>query len=95
MGAISADTPAVQLVTGPMSTGSHQGVRVGACTDCRGYWARYRAGEIDMEEIVQVDELVPSAGVSLLSPCKSSLRQVTCGVMGTGENSLAPMCTAD
>ena len=40
MGAISAGVPAVQLVTGPMLTGAHQGERVGACTDCRRYWGR-------------------------------------------------------
>ncbi|KAJ1325544.1 dihydroxy-acid dehydratase [Microdochium nivale] len=70
MGAISADKPAVHLVTGPMMPGSHGGRRVGACTDCRGYWAAYRAGTIDVEEIAAVnDELAPTAG--------------TCGVMGT------------
>ena len=70
MGAISVDVPAVQLVTGPMVTGSFKGVRVGACTDCRGYWAKFRAGEIDIEEIGQVgNELVPSAGVSELRLC--------------------------
>ena len=31
--------PAIQLVTGSMLTGSHRGERVGACTDCRRYWA--------------------------------------------------------
>lgn len=66
MGAISADVPAIQLVVGPMVTGSHRGTRVGACTDCRGYWAKYRAGEIDLEEIGMVgNELVPSSGVGL------------------------------
>ena len=70
MGGISADTPFVPLVAGPMMPGSHRGVRVGACTDCRGYWAKYRAGEIDMEEIGDVNiELAPTGG--------------TCGVMGT------------
>ncbi|KAH7027120.1 dihydroxy-acid/6-phosphogluconate dehydratase [Macrophomina phaseolina] len=70
MGAISADRPALPLVTGPMMTGSHRGVRVGACTDCRNNWAAYRAGEIDMEEISAVnDGLAPTSG--------------TCGVMGT------------
>lgn len=79
MGAISADVPAVQLVVGPMVTGSHRGTRVGACTDCRGYWGRYRAGEIDIEEIGQVgNELVPSAG--------------TCGVMGTGKCHHLDLC---
>ena len=70
MGAASAGVPAVQLVTGPMLTGSHRGERVGACTDCRRFWARYRAEEIDEAEIGDVnDQLVPGAG--------------TCGVMGT------------
>ncbi len=70
MGAASAGVPAVQLVTGPMLTGSHRGERVGACTDCRRFWARFRAGEIDAAEIAEVnDRLVPGAG--------------TCGVMGT------------
>ena len=39
MGAASAGIPAIQLVTGSMLTGSHRGERVGACTDCRRYWA--------------------------------------------------------
>jgi dihydroxy-acid dehydratase len=70
MGAVSADVPAVQLVTGSMLTGAHRGEPVGACTDCRRYWARYRAGEIDAGEIEEVNSrLVPSIG--------------TCAVMGT------------
>ena len=70
MGAFSANIPAIQLVTGPMLTGSHRGERVGACTDCRGYWAKFRAEEIDLSEINEVNnQLVPTVG--------------TCGVMGT------------
>ncbi|HSW82994.1 MAG TPA: IlvD/Edd family dehydratase, partial [Usitatibacter sp.] len=70
MGAASANVPCVQLVTGSMLTGSHRGERVGACTDCRRYWGRYRAEEIDAGEITQVnDQLVASVG--------------TCSVMGT------------
>jgi len=70
MGAFSADLPVIQLVTGPMLTGSHRGERVGACTDCRRYWAKFRADEIDEDEINEVNnQLVPTVG--------------TCGVMGT------------
>ena len=70
MGAFSAEMPAIQLVTGPMLTGSHKGERVGACTDCRRYWAKFRAEEIDENEINEVNnQLVPTVG--------------TCGVMGT------------
>src|ERR1700745_2374787 len=46
MGAISAGVPAIQLVTGSMLTGAHEGQRVGACTDCRRFWAAHRAGEM-------------------------------------------------
>ena len=70
MGAFSTDIPVIQLVTGPMLTGSHRGERVGACTDCRRYWAKFRAEEIDEDEINEVNsQLVPTVG--------------TCGVMGT------------
>jgi dihydroxy-acid dehydratase len=70
MGAASAGLPAIQLITGSMLTGSHRGERVGACTDCRRYWARFRAGEIDAAEKDEVnDRLVASVG--------------TCSVMGT------------
>ena len=70
MGAASAGLPAIQLITGSMLTGSHRGERVGACTDCRRYWGRYRADEIDSNEIAAVNEqLVASVG--------------TCSVMGT------------
>src|SRR5450432_4488689 len=39
MAAASGDVPAIVLVTGPMLTGSYRGQRVGACTDCRRFWA--------------------------------------------------------
>jgi dihydroxy-acid dehydratase len=70
MGAASAGRPAIQLVTGPMVTGRHQGERIGACTDCRRFWAKHRAGEIDAAAIGEVEErLAVTAG--------------TCSVMGT------------
>lgn len=70
MGAASAGRPAIQLVTGPMSTGRHKGERLGACTDCRRFWGKYRAGEIDEQEIQVVEtRLATTAG--------------TCAVMGT------------
>ena len=40
MGAASANRPAIQLVTGPMMTGRYRGERLGACTDCRRFWAK-------------------------------------------------------
>jgi len=70
MGAASADVPAIQLVTGPMMTGRWKGERLGACTDCRRFWARYRAGELAKGVIEEVEGgLATTAG--------------TCAVMGT------------
>jgi dihydroxy-acid dehydratase len=70
MGAVSANKPAIALVAGPMMTGRHHGERLGACTDCRRFWAQYRAGKIDDKEIHEVEgKLATTAG--------------TCAVMGT------------
>jgi dihydroxy-acid dehydratase len=70
MGAVSAGRPAVMLMAGPMMTGRYRGERLGACTDCRRFWARYRAGEVSNEQISEVEgQLAVTAG--------------TCAVMGT------------
>lgn len=70
MAAASVNLPTISVVTGPMLSGTHRGERVGACTDCRRFWAQYRAGDIDEQEIAEItNNLVPSGG--------------TCGVMGT------------
>jgi dihydroxy-acid dehydratase len=70
MGAASAGIPAIQLVAGPMMTGRHRGERLGACTDCRRFWAQHRAGQVSAAEIGEVESrLATTAG--------------TCAVMGT------------
>ncbi len=97
MGAASAGVPAVQLVTGSMLTGSHRGERVGACTDCRRYWARYRADEIDAEEIGDVNrQLVPSVGTCSVMGTASTMACVAeaLGMMVPG-GATAPAVTAD
>src|SRR5437879_9954500 len=70
MAAVSADLPTVVIPVGPMVVGHHKGEVLGACTDCRRLWGKYRAGEIDDVEIEAVNgRLAPSVG--------------TCMVMGT------------
>ena len=70
MGAASADVPAIQLVAGPMMTSKYGDERLGACTDCRRFWAKYRAGDIDRPAIKDIEgRLATTAG--------------TCAVMGT------------
>ncbi|MYG43076.1 MAG: dihydroxy-acid dehydratase [Rhodobacteraceae bacterium] len=70
MGAVSANLPAVQLVGGPMMTSKYKGERLGACTDCRRFWAEYRSDSITERDILEVEsKLATTAG--------------TCAVMGT------------
>lgn len=70
MAAISADIPAISVVAGPMLTGSWRGERLGACTDCRRLWAKYRSGELNEAEINEIEQALCSTGG-------------TCMVMGT------------
>ena len=70
MASASVDVPAIHLVAGSMLAGDWRGERLGACTDCRRYWAQHRAGDLDEEEIAEVRQsLCPTSG--------------TCMVMGT------------
>jgi dihydroxy-acid dehydratase len=70
MGAVSAGLPAIQLVTGPMLAMPWRGERLGACTDCRRFWAQYRAGRLSRDEVDEIEgNLATTAG--------------TCAVMGT------------
>src|SRR5262245_47279943 len=70
MGAASADVPAIQLVGGPMLAMGYRGERLGACTDCRRFWAKYRANEISRQAIEDIESnLATTTG--------------SCAVMGT------------
>src|SRR5688572_5835042 len=76
MGAVSADLPAIQLLAGPMMPTSYKGERLGACTDCRRFWAMHRAGKVDTQGIADVEgNLATTAG--------------TCAVMGTASTMAA------
>src|SRR5947207_8072246 len=70
VGAISANSPAIGHVAGPMLTARWHGERLGACTDCRRFWAKYRAGEVTPSDIDEIEgNLATTAG--------------TCAALGT------------
>ena len=76
MAIASVDLPAIVVPVGPMLTTTHDGERLGACTDCRRLWAQYRAGTIDEAAVAAVTgRLAPTAG--------------TCMVMGTASTMAA------
>ena len=78
MAALSADLPTVVIPVGPMVVGHHRGEVLGACTDCRRLWGKYRAGEIDDVEIEAVgSRLAPSVGTCMVMGTASTMACVT------------------
>lgn len=78
MAAVSADLPTVVIPVGPMVVGHHKGEVLGACTDCRRLWAKYRAGEIDEVEIEAVNgRLAPSVGTCMVMGTASTMACLT------------------
>ena len=78
MAAASVDLPAILEVTGPMITGSWRGERLGACTDCRRFWAMHRAGKVDAAEIAEIgDRLAPGPGTCMVMGTASTMALVS------------------
>jgi dihydroxy-acid dehydratase len=78
MAAVSVDLPTVVIPVGPMVVGHHKGEVLGACTDCRRLWAKYRAGEIDAAEIDAVNgRLAPSVGTCMVMGTASTMACIT------------------
>src|SRR6201990_783593 len=78
MAALSADLPTVVIPVGPMVVGHHKGEVLGACTDCRRLWGKYRAGEIDDNEIEAVSgRLAPSVGTCMVMGTASTMACIT------------------
>jgi len=97
MAAVSANVPAVQVVCGPMLTGYWRGERLGACTDCRRYWARYRAGELSEDEIRAIEQsLCFTGGTCMVMGTASTMACVleSMGLMLPG-GATAPMSSGD
>ncbi len=87
MAAASANIPAVQVVSGAMRTGAWRGERLGACTDCRRYWARYRAGELTEPQLEGVTQsLCSTPGTCMVMGTASTMACVveTLGLMLPG-----------
>jgi dihydroxy-acid dehydratase len=78
MAAVSADLPTVVIPVGPMVVGHHKGEVLGACTDCRRMWGKFRAGEIDEVEIEAVNgRLAPSVGTCMVMGTASTMACIT------------------
>ena len=97
MGAASANVPSIQLVTGPMLALPFQGERLGACTDCRRFWGRYRAGEISDAQIDEIEgKLATTAGSCAVMGTASTMASITEALgMGLPNSAAIPAVHAD
>jgi len=97
MAAVAAGIPVFLEVVGPMLTNSWQGERVGACTDCRRMWAKYRAGDLDQSQITEVQgALATTSGTCMVMGTASTMACLveTLGLMAPA-GATAPSPTGD
>ena len=77
MGAISMNVPAIYVPAGPMLRGNWRGQFLGSGADVMKYWAKRRAGAIDRQAWVEIEEGVArSAGTCMTMGTASTMTSV-------------------
>jgi len=77
MGAISMNLPAIFVPAGPMLRGNWRGQILGSGADVMKYWAERRAGTIDREAWMQIEEgIARSAGTCMTMGTASTMTSV-------------------
>jgi dihydroxy-acid dehydratase len=78
MGAISMNLPAIYVPAGPMLRGNWRGGILGSGADVMKYWAERRAGTIDQEAWVEIEEgIARSAGTCMTMGTASTMTSMT------------------
>jgi dihydroxy-acid dehydratase len=78
MGAISMSVPAIYVPAGPMLRGNWRGEILGSGTDVAKYWAERRAGNIDLQEWMQIENgIARSAGTCMTMGTASTMTSLT------------------
>jgi len=77
MGAISMNLPAIFVPAGPMLRGNWHGQILGSGSDVMKYWAERRAGNIDQQAWLQIEEgIARSAGTCMTMGTASTMTSV-------------------
>ena len=77
MGAISMNLPAIFVPAGPMLRGNWRGQILGSGSDVSKYWAERRAGNIDQQAWMQIEEgIARSAGTCMTMGTASTMTSV-------------------
>jgi dihydroxy-acid dehydratase len=78
MGAISMNIPAVYVPAGPMLRGNWHGQILGSGSDVTKYWAERRAGNIDRQAWMQIEDgIARSAGTCMTMGTASTMTSLT------------------
>jgi dihydroxy-acid dehydratase len=78
MGAISMNLPAIYVPAGPMLRGNWRGGILGSGADVIKYWAERRAGTIDQDAWVEIEEgIARSAGTCMTMGTASTMTSMT------------------
>jgi len=77
MGAISANLPAIFVPAGPMLRGNWRGQILGSGSDVTKYWTERRAGNLDQQACVEIEEgIARSAGTCMTMGTASTMTSV-------------------
>ena len=78
MGAISMNIPAIYVPAGPMLRGNWHGQILGSGSDVTKYWAERRAGNIDRQDWMQIEDgIARSAGTCMTMGTASTMTSLT------------------
>jgi dihydroxy-acid dehydratase len=78
MGAISMNIPAIYVPAGPMLRGNWHGQILGSGSDVTKYWAERRAGNIDLQAWMQIEDgIARSAGTCMTMGTASTMTSLT------------------
>jgi dihydroxy-acid dehydratase len=78
MGAISMNIPAIYVPAGPMLRGNWHGQILGSGSDVTKYWAERRAGNIDPQDWMQIEDgIARSAGTCMTMGTASTMTSLT------------------
>jgi dihydroxy-acid dehydratase len=78
MGAISMNIPAIYVPAGPMLRGNWHGQILGSGSDVTKYWAERRAGNIDLQDWMQIEDgIARSAGTCMTMGTASTMTSLT------------------
>jgi dihydroxy-acid dehydratase len=78
MGAISMNIPAIYVPAGPMLRGNWHGQILGSGSDVTKYWNERRAGNIDLQDWMQIEDgIARSAGTCMTMGTASTMTSLT------------------